>query len=102
MIQDTSIYRSHGVFFFVRREPPAGHSPGVGAMRQRGAIKMFGWIFFREFQAFVYGCMDYWLVVWLTSIFSFPRNIGLLIIPIDEVIFFRGVAQPPTRLYFGG
>ena len=26
----------------------------------------------------------------------FPRNIGLLIIPIDELIFFRGVAQPPT------
>ena len=30
--------------------------------------------------------------------FYFPRNIGLLIIPIDELIFFRGVAQPPTRL----
>ena len=29
--------------------------------------------------------------------FYFPRNIGLLIIPIDEIIFFRGVAQPPTR-----
>ena len=23
--------------------------------------------------------------------------IGLLIIPIDEILFFRGVAQPPTR-----
>ena len=30
--------------------------------------------------------------------FYFPRNIGCLIIPIDEVIFFRGVAQPPTSL----
>ena len=27
--------------------------------------------------------------------FIFPY-IGLLIIPIDELIFFRGVAQPPT------
>ena len=31
--------------------------------------------------------------------FIFPY-IGLLIIPIDEVIFFRGVAQPPTRSAF--
>ena len=29
----------------------------------------------------------------------FPINIGNLIIPIDELIFFRGVAQPPTRYY---
>ena len=36
-----------------------------------------------------------WLVVWL-PFFLFPY-IGNLIIPIDEVIFFRGVAQPPTR-----
>ena len=34
-----------------------------------------------------------WLVVWL-PFFIFP-SIGLLIIPIDEVIFFRGV-QPKT------
>ena len=37
-----------------------------------------------------------WLVVWLPSIWHFPRNIGNFIIPIDELIFFRGVAQPPT------
>ena len=31
--------------------------------------------------------------------FYFPINIGVaIIIPIDEVIFFRGVAQPPTRM----
>ena len=36
----------------------------------------------------------YWLVVW--NIFYFPY-IGNVIIPIEEVIFFRGVAQPPTR-----
>ena len=36
-----------------------------------------------------------WLVVWL-PFFIFPY-IGLLIIPIDELIFFRGVfPQPPT------
>ena len=35
-----------------------------------------------------------WLVVWL-PFFIFP-HIGNLIIPIDELIFFRGVAQPPT------
>ena len=34
---------------------------------------------------------------WLPSIWHFPITIGLgTIIPIDEVIFFRGVAQPPT------
>ena len=27
----------------------------------------------------------------------FSINIGFLIIPIDKLIFFRGVAQPPTR-----
>ena len=36
-----------------------------------------------------------WLVVWNIN-FIFPY-IGFLIIPIDELIFFRGVAQPPTR-----
>ena len=35
------------------------------------------------------------LVVWL-PFFIFPY-IGLLIIPIDELIFFGGVNQPPTR-----
>ena len=35
-----------------------------------------------------------WLVVWL-PFFIFPY-IGFLIIPVDELIFFRGVAQPPT------
>ena len=39
-----------------------------------------------------------WLVVWLPSIL-FSHSVGLLIIPIDELIFFRGVAQPPTRKY---
>ena len=51
-----------------------------------------------------------WLVVWLPSIWHFPINIGLgIIIPIDEVIFFRGVAQTTNQyilivwdIYFGG
>ena len=36
----------------------------------------------------------HWLVVWLPffNIFYFPINIGNVIIPIDELIFFRGVA----------
>ena len=38
-----------------------------------------------------------WLVGGLEHQFYFPISIGLLIIPIDELIFFRGVAQPPTR-----
>ena len=35
----------------------------------------------------------FWLVVWLPSICYFPINIGKFIIPIDEIIFFRGVAR---------
>ena len=34
-----------------------------------------------------------WLVVW--NIFYFVHILGI-IIPTDELIFFRGVAQPPT------
>ena len=33
--------------------------------------------------------------------FYFPILIGNFIIPIDELIFFRGVAQPPTRYVYG-
>ena len=36
-----------------------------------------------------------WLVVW--NIWIIFPYIGNVIIPIDELIFFRGVAQPPTR-----
>ena len=36
-----------------------------------------------------------WLVVW-NIFYDFPY-IGNVIIPTDEVIFFRGVSQPPTR-----
>jgi len=41
-----------------------------------------------------------WLVVtgtWLD--YDFPETVGNgIIIPTDELIFFRGVGQPPTRL----
>ena len=38
-----------------------------------------------------------WLVVWnMAFIFPYIRNV---IIPTDELIFFRGVDQPPTRLW---
>ena len=37
------------------------------------------------------------LVGGLVAIFYCSINIGLLIIPIDDLIFFRGVFQPPTR-----
>jgi hypothetical protein len=36
-----------------------------------------------------------WLLVWNMN-FIFP-DIGNVIIPTDELIFFRGVGQPPTR-----
>ena len=42
------------------------------------------------------GDITSWLVVWLPSILFSQKNIGFLIIPIDELIFFRGVAEPPT------
>ena len=47
-----------------------------------------------------------WLVVWLTWIWHFPINIGFLSSSQLTLIFFRGVAQPPTRsgryLYYNG
>ena len=43
-------------------------------------------------------CLRHFLVGGLVAIFYFPINIGSLIIPIDELIFFRGVglAQQPA------
>ena len=40
--------------------------------------------------------MLYWLMVWNIN-FIFPY-IGNVIIPSDELILFRGVGIPPTRL----
>ena len=45
-------------------------------------------------------CEDGFLVGGLVAIFYFPINIGNFIIPIDELIFFRGVGrQPPTSSF---
>ena len=40
----------------------------------------------------------YWLVLWNIN-FIFPY-IGNVIIPFDELIFFRGVGQPPISIYY--
>ena len=39
-----------------------------------------------------------WLVVWNMAFMTF-HSVGNGIIPTDEVIFFRGVGQPPTSIY---
>jgi hypothetical protein len=41
--------------------------------------------------------MNIWLVAWNMN-FIFPYT-GNFIIPTDELIFFRGVGQPPTSIY---
>ena len=42
--------------------------------------------------------IKYWLMVWLPSMFFSQKYWVAVIIPIDELILFRGVAQPPTRM----
>ena len=59
---------------------------------------IMGWLAWLvcPFQAIIAG---WW---WLVAIFYFPMTIGNLIIPIDEVIFFRGVAlahQPDRNVW---
>ena len=41
----------------------------------------------------------FWMIIWLLVWLPFLKcsySVGIFIIPIDELIFFRGVAQPPT------
>ena len=38
----------------------------------------------------------FWFVVW-SMVFMIFHSVGNFIIPTDEIIFFRGVGQPPTR-----
>ena len=69
--------------------PPGDPQSGAGTAQRGGGSAAgaaldgldmgFGWSF------------DDWLVVNGCHQLYFPRNIGLLIIPIDELIFFRGV-----------
>ena len=58
----------------------------------------------QDFSAKVVWFNSICLVVWniLEHQFYVPRNIGNLIIPIDEVIFFRGVALQTTNQQFFG
>ena len=39
--------------------------------------------------------VSHWLVVWNMAFMTF-HSVGNVIIPSDELIFFRGVGQPPT------
>ena len=49
------------------------------------------------------GMVNKILVGGLVAIFYyFPMYIGFLIMPIDELIFFRGLAQPPTSFHNQG
>ena len=41
-----------------------------------------------------HGLINVWLVV--SNIFYFPFHTWDVILPIDEIIFFRGVGIPPT------
>ena len=47
---------------------------------------------------FIYVYMELydWLVVWNIAFMTF-HSVGNFIIPTDELIFFRGVGQPPSR-----
>ena len=61
----------------------------------------------RKFRGFTHGLsmviiwsLIYWLVVWNHGILNDFPYIGNVIIPTDELIFFRGVGQSPTRQYW--
>ena len=57
-----------------------------------------GVLFSHQWQGFwTYEIIFYnWLVVWNRNFMTF-HSVGNVIIPSDELIFFRGVGQPPTR-----
>ena len=42
-----------------------------------------------------------WLVVWNMNFMTF-HSVGNVIIPTDQLIFFRGVGIPPSRKYWFG
>ena len=71
-----------------------------------GRKKVWRWIFHTHVMRFVrrnLWNLQYAVILagwWFGTCFIFP-HIGLLIIPIDELIFFRGVAQPPTSYSWG-
>ena len=45
----------------------------------------------------IYNDISTWLVVWNMICLTF-HSVGNVIIPTDELIFFRGVGIPPIRL----
>jgi ABC-type amino acid transport system permease subunit len=67
----------------------------VGGLEHILLSIIYGIILPIDFHIFQNIPLLYWLVVWNFWII-FPY-IGNVIIPTDELIFFRGVAQPPTR-----
>ena len=42
--------------------------------------------------------IQFWTGWWFGTLISFFHSVGNVIIPIDYIIFFRGVGIPPTRL----
>ena len=78
-----------------------------GRPRRCQSAVVFWWFWCRYIYHFSAYLLDlqhiyiyiYWLVV-SNIAFIFPY-IGNVMIPTDELIFFRGVAQPPTRMCLG-
>ena len=46
---------------------------------------------------YIYIYTDWWFGTWMD--YDFPETVGNVIIPTDELIFFRGVGIPPTSIY---
>ena len=98
-------YATIGYHWFFHHLDPAGQSSGTmfslfnPNQKSQWLPHLRGW---HEVSAtWIWSWNEHWLsltslVGGLVAIFYLPINIGFLIIPIDELIFFRGVAQPPT------
>ena len=56
------------------------------------------WAVFRETLLYIYILYVYLVGGLEHQFYDFPY-IGNVVIPTDELIFFRGVAQPPTRQF---
>ena len=92
------IFHSFGMFTrdvsfvlpMLEAELPLGWSPwGVRLSLSPGHMgnSWYGWMFI---------LIRTWLVVWNMTFMTF-HILGIIIIPTDELIFFRGVGIPPTR-----
>ena len=67
-------------------QPPGPGTAGQSSAGQSQAGYHLGMVFIQSIFMLVGGLEH----------FYFPMTIGNFIIPMDELIFFRGVAQPPT------